>query len=152
MLIEVNAAVELALIFASARLAAPVRRESLIMKPTIHVVDDDASTRRALGRLIAALGFGVETFESAQAFLDSAKIESDDCLLVDIHMPGMNGIEMCRKLEESGRQQPTILMTAHKDAGTRMLAASVHPVAMLYKPFDEGALVKAISAALNRKY
>ncbi|SRR5579885_439707 len=119
------------------------------MKPTIHVVDDDASTRRALSRLIPALGFDVDTFESAQAFFDYAKIDSDDCLLVDIHMPGMNGIEMCRKLEESGRKLPTILMTAHKDAGTKMLAASIHPVATLYKPFDESALLNAISTALQ---
>jgi FixJ family two-component response regulator len=119
------------------------------MKPTIHVVDDDASTRRALIRLIHALGFEVDAFESAEAFLGSEHQEEKACLLVDIHMPGMSGVELCRHLAESGRRLPTILMSAHRDPNTRALAAGAHPVATLYKPFDEEALMNAIRLALG---
>ncbi len=119
------------------------------MRPTVHVVDDDASTRRALTRLILCLGFDVEAFESGADFLNRSKTDSDGCLLVDVHMPGMNGVELCLQLEALGRRLPTILMTAHKDSGTKMLSAKIKPIVTLYKPFDEEALMKAISSAMQ---
>ena len=118
------------------------------MRPTIHVVDDDAPTRRALTRLIEALGFTVESFESGEAFIASAASDSTACLLVDIHMPGMNGVELCLKLASSGRALPVILMSAHRDPHTRMLAGQANPIATLYKPFDEVELLDAISRAI----
>ena len=118
------------------------------MRPTIHVVDDDAPTRRALTRLIEALGFTVESFESGEAFIASSASDSAACLLVDIHMPGMNGVELCLKLASSGRAIPVILMSAHRDPHTRMLAGQANPIATLYKPFDEVELLDAISRAI----
>ena len=122
------------------------------MRPTIHVVDDDASTRRALTRLILSLGFEVEVFESAEAFLQGATPDADACLLVDVHMPGMNGVNLCLKLAASGSNLPTILMSAHSDPGTKMMAKGAHPVATLFKPFDEEALLSAISLALQTQH
>jgi FixJ family two-component response regulator len=120
------------------------------LNTTVHVIDDDASTRRALARLISTLGFRVSVFASAEAFLAQVTSEPDGCLLVDIHMPnGMNGVELCTKLEERGWKRPTILMTGHSDPVTRRLAAKIKPVATLLKPFDEEALLYAINLAIS---
>lgn len=116
-------------------------------QPTVYVVDDDASTRRALTRLLLASGFNAAPFESAEAFLNSAPLESDACLLVDIHMPGMNGVELCQKLAASGRHLPVILMTGHTDPRTKLLAAKTDSVVTLFKPFDEEDLLNAIYLA-----
>jgi CheY-like chemotaxis protein len=125
------------------------RNGRFAMKPTIHVIDDDASTRRALTRLILSLGFEVEVFDSAEAFLAEASPASCSCLLVDVHMPGMSGVDLCRKLAASGSTLPTILMSARADAGTKMMARSARPVTTLFKPFDEEALLSAISLAMQ---
>jgi FixJ family two-component response regulator len=117
--------------------------------PTIQVVDDDASTRRALGRLLVALGFEVSVFESAEAFLESGIRAANSCLLVDIHMPGINGIELCDRLAASGWNPPTILMSAHTDPGTAALASQAKAITMLLKPFDEEALLDAIELAME---
>ena len=126
---------------------ARVDSEKTEIRPTVYVVDDDASTRRALTRLLLASGFNTVDFESAEAFLDSASLQSDACLLIDIHMPGMSGIELCQRLTASGWKLPIILMTAHSDPRTRLLAAKTNSIMTLYKPFDEEDLLAAISLA-----
>src|SRR5208282_6865614 len=78
---------------------------------TVIVVDDDASVRRALRRQLQILGFNVLDFESAEELLASESPTGDACLLLDIYMPGMNGIELCRSLASSGRHLPTILIS-----------------------------------------
>jgi FixJ family two-component response regulator len=124
-----------------------VNTETVRARRTIYVIDDDGSTRRALTRLLSASGFTATEFESAEAFLEAGASDEDACLLVDVYMPGMNGIELCRRLAASGRKLPTILMTAHTDPRTRLLAARANPIATLYKPIDEESLLAAIAAA-----
>lgn len=116
---------------------------------TILVVDDDASILRAMHRLLSSVGYHVLTFENSEALLAADLPLGELCLLTDIHLPGANGIELSRALNDGGRRIPAILMTAHTDAHTRKLADTLGDIAMLYKPFDEDALLEAINHALS---
>jgi FixJ family two-component response regulator len=115
---------------------------------TVIVVDDDASIRGALRRQLQILGFHVLDFGSAEEFLTSEIPSGDACLLLDVYMPAMNGIELCRKLSETGQHLPTILISGRDDPQTRKLMRDAHPVASLLKPFDEKSLLRAIRKAL----
>jgi FixJ family two-component response regulator len=115
---------------------------------TVIVVDDDASIRGALRRQLQILGFNVLDFGSAEEFLTSEIPAGDSCLLLDVYMPSMNGIELCRKLTESGRCMPTILISGRDDPQTRKMMRDARPVASLLKPFDEKTLLRAIRKAL----
>jgi two-component system, chemotaxis family, CheB/CheR fusion protein len=118
---------------------------------TVIVVDDDASIRRALRRQLQILGFNVLDFQSAQEFLMSDIPTGDACLLLDVFMPGMTGIELCRNLKASGRCLPTILISGRDDLQTRKMMRDAHPVASLLKPFDEKNLLRAIRKALPNR-
>ena len=115
---------------------------------TVLVVDDDPSVLRSLNRLISASGFHVKTFGKPSELIASETPKSNACMVVDIDMPEMNGIEMCEILKRSGRGLPAILITGRTDARTRTLAAQSDAVAVLYKPFDEEPLLDAIGRAL----
>jgi FixJ family two-component response regulator len=115
------------------------------------VVDDDASIRRALRRQLQILGFNALDFQSAEEFLTSDIPTGDACLLLDVYMPGMSGIELCRSMAESGRCLPTILISGRDDPQTRKIMRDAHPVASLLKPFDEKILVRAIRKALGKR-
>jgi two-component system CheB/CheR fusion protein len=115
---------------------------------TVIVVDDDASIRGALRRQLQILGFNVLDFGSAEEFLSSEIPNGDACLLLDVYMPAMNGIELCRKLNEAGRHLPTILISGRDDSQTRKMMREAHPIASLLKPFDEKSLLQAIRKAL----
>jgi FixJ family two-component response regulator len=115
---------------------------------TVIVVDDDASVRRALRSQLQIIGFNVLDFESAQEFLSSDIPTDDACLLVDVYMPAMTGIELCRELTESGRCLPTILISGRDDPQTRKMMRAANPIASLVKPFDEKTLLRAIRKAL----
>jgi len=115
---------------------------------TIIVVDDDASIRRALRRQLQILGFSVLDFQSAEELLSSVLPTGDACLLLDVYMPGMNGIELCRSLAASGRHLPTILISGRDDPETRKMMRKANPIASLLKPFDEKNLLRAIRKAL----
>ena len=118
-------------------------------KQTVIVIDDDASTLRALDRLLRSFEYEVVPFPNAEAFL-AGEVPSDQvCLLLDVFLPGMSGIELLTRMAGSGRNIPTILMTAHDDAGTRSLLSTLGAVAVLYKPFDEDLLFEAIARALG---
>ena len=114
---------------------------------TVLVVDDDPSVLRSLGRLISAAGFQVKTFARPSELLASETPRSNACMVVDIDMPEMNGIELCEVLKGSGRGLPTILITGKTDARTRSLAAQSDAVAVLFKPFEEEPLLEAIGRA-----
>lgn len=118
-------------------------------KPVVIVVDDDLSILRALRRLIAGAGFDVRTFDRASVLLGSNLPSADACLVVDVHLPEMNGVELCAALAASGRRLPVILITAHADEATRALAQSAHPVALLIKPFARELLMNSIEIALQ---
>jgi FixJ family two-component response regulator len=115
---------------------------------TVIVVDDDSSIRRALRRQLHILGFSVLDFQTAEDFLASELPAGDACLLLDVYMPGMTGIELCRKMAASGRCVPTILISGRDDRQTREMIRKANPVASLFKPFDEDTLLLAIRKAL----
>lgn len=115
---------------------------------TVIVVDDDASIRRALRRQLQILGFDVLDFASAEEFLNSEIPDDDACLLLDVYMPAMTGIELCKKKTQSGRRLPTILISGRDDPQTRKMMRDAHPIASLLKPFDEQSLLRAIRKAL----
>jgi FixJ family two-component response regulator len=114
---------------------------------TIGVVEDDPSFLRALRRLLSGAGFSVATFASAEEFLASESAEGTACLVLDVHLGGMNGFDLQQQLAAAGRLIPTIFITAHDDSVTRERARS--GVAYLRKPFREEALVAAIRKALD---
>jgi len=119
-----------------------------ISPAAVLVVDDDPSVLRSLKRLLSASGFRVTTFGRPSELLASETPKSNACMVVDIDMPEMNGIEMCDVLKGSGRGLPAILITGRTDARTRTLAAQSDAVAVLFKPFEEEQLLDAIARAL----
>ncbi len=120
-------------------------------KPAVIVVEDDPSVLRALRRLISAAGFSVRTYDRPSTCLESELPKSEACLVVDIHLPEMNGIELCDALGASGRLLPVIFITGRIDEVTREMAISANPVAVLIKPFGRELLLNAIAVALQLK-
>jgi FixJ family two-component response regulator len=110
----------------------------------IAVVDDDASMLKGIERLLGAYGFVTRVFTSAEAFLDRNATADVDCLLVDIHLGGMSGIELRHHLTASGCKLPVIFMTAFDDEATRTQAQSAGCIAFLHKPFAADLLIGAI--------
>ena len=119
------------------------------MCPLISVVDDDDSIRESLQGLLQSIGFAVETFPSAQAFLDSECHTRADCLILDVRMPGMRGPDLQRELARRGWDMPIVFITAHGDEDVRPRVLSAGAVDCLLKPFTEEALLKAIRSALR---
>jgi FixJ family two-component response regulator len=119
-----------------------------ISSATVLVVDDDPSVLRSLKRLISASGFDVKTFGKPSELLACEIPKSNTCMVVDIDLPEMTGIEMCEVLKGSGRALPTILVTGRTDARIRSLAAQSDAVAVLFKPFEEEPLLDAIARAI----
>jgi FixJ family two-component response regulator len=118
-------------------------------RPLIAVVDDDDSVRESLGGLFRSVGFAVQVFPSAADFLKSDDLPKTACVILDVRMPGMTGLELQRRLGASHRELPVIFMTAHDDAQTRSQALNDGAVDYLIKPFSEEALLDAVHAALN---
>jgi len=132
-------------------LTGELMTELITRKPIIIIViDDDPSILRALRRLVSGAGFEVWTFDRPSALLKSDLPETGACLIVDIDLPEMNGVELCATLAGSGCKLPVILITAHTDEETRKLADDAHPVALLIKPFGRDLLVNTIETALER--
>ena len=115
----------------------------------ISIIDDGESVREALWGLVRSVGFAVSTFGSAEEFVNSDQLGSADCLILDVCMPGMSGIELQRQLVAGDYGVPVILITAHEDEGIRAQAIEVGAEAVLIKPFSEEALLNAIHAALS---
>ena len=114
----------------------------------VCIVDDDASLRRALGRLVRSFGFEVELFASGRECLDGSAIERSACLILDVSMPGMDGFEVLALLQASGRNVPTVLISAYDDKNYLDMARSAGAVAYLRKPCDEKLLLGAINQSL----
>ena len=122
------------------------------MMPMIAVVDDDVSVRESLDSLLRSAGLRVRVFASAEEFLNSAHLRKTDCLISDIRMPGMSGIELHRHLVASGRHVPVVFITAHGlDEQARAEALSNGAVAYLIKPLDEDELLEAVHTSLSWK-
>jgi FixJ family two-component response regulator len=120
------------------------------MTPLISVVDDDVSVRKSLDRLLRSAGLEVKVFASADDFLNSSHARNSDCLILDVRLPGMSGIELHHYLRARERNVPVIFITAHgSDDGAKSAAASNWTVAYLIKPFSGDELLDAINAALK---
>jgi FixJ family two-component response regulator len=116
--------------------------------PLISVVDDDESVREAIESLLKSVGMRVAVLASAEEFLSSPHLEVTDCLILDVRMPGMNGLELQRQLSAANSRIPVIFITAHGDEEARAQALAAGAVAFLHKPFSEEALLSAIEIAL----
>jgi FixJ family two-component response regulator len=116
----------------------------------IAIVDDEESLQRALQDLIESVGLSTLCFGSAEQFLDSEARHKAACLIADIRMPGMSGLELQAKLKAEGCRIPTIFMTAHGDAEMRTLAMGDGAVEFLTKPFDDALLLEVVHAVLER--
>lgn len=114
---------------------------------TVLVVDDDASVCKAMRRLLLSHGFKVLTFESAEDLLQSNQVRGHVCLLLDIRLPGLSGLELHAKLAASGVNCPVIFMTAHDDAQWHEKSEEAGAVALLRKPFGEQSLLSALARA-----
>src|SRR3989454_12421010 len=118
-------------------------------RQVISVVDDDESLRRSLGNLLRSVGFGVETFASAGEFLGSAQRENTGCLVLDLRMAGMSGLDLLRHLAVADSRIPVVILTAHGDEETRRRSLQAGAVAFLDKPFHSAALLDAVRAAFR---
>jgi FixJ family two-component response regulator len=115
----------------------------------IGVVDDDESVRDALSSLVRAAGYRCALFPSAEAFLDSGQLDKTDCALLDVRMPGMNGLELQARLRQMGSSIPVIFITAHIDDQLRDRALRDGASAFFGKPFNDEALLSSIRTALD---
>jgi FixJ family two-component response regulator len=117
--------------------------------PLIAIVDDDDALRHSLDNLIRSVGFRAQGFSSAEAFLGSNQAHETACLILDVRMPGMNGLELQRQMVAASWQIPIIFITSHADDDARARALEAGAVAFLYKPCREEDLLHAIDAALK---
>jgi FixJ family two-component response regulator len=118
--------------------------------PLIAVVDDDDALRNSLDDLLQSVGFRVQGFASAEAFLQAQPAPETACLLLDVRLPGMNGLELQRQLGVMHRRIPIIFVTAYADDGVRAHALAAGAIAALSKPCREADLLHAIDAALTQ--
>ena len=122
------------------------------MAPLVAVVDDDISVRESLESLIRSAGMEARVFASAEEFLDPPHPHKPDCLILDVRLPGMSGVELHRHLVSRSYQVPVVFITAHaSDDQARLQAASEWTVAYLTKPFGEEELLDAVDSALKWK-
>jgi FixJ family two-component response regulator len=120
-------------------------------KPMISIVDDDPSFREGTKDLIEAMGLVAETFQRADDFLKSNALDSTSCVIADVRMPGMTGLELYNRLVGSGKIIPTILITAFPNSKDRGRALQAGVVCYLSKPFNQSELPACIQLALGRK-
>jgi FixJ family two-component response regulator len=118
----------------------------------VYVVDDDASVRRSLARLVLAAGYSVTTFASGREFLDIDPQSGSGCVVLDIQMEGMSGLEVQERLVDRGVRMPIIFITAHDNVATRRHAERFGAVAYLQKPFEYHVMLDAIHRALDSEY
>ena len=117
---------------------------------TVYLIDDDASVRRGLGRLLKSAGYDVVMCDTPEAYLAMESRRKPSCLLLDIRMPGMTGLELQRALRAQGRDPAIVLLSGHADEATAERAISDGAVAVLSKPVDFNTLVEAIERGLAK--
>jgi FixJ family two-component response regulator len=116
----------------------------------ISIVDDDESVRESLPDLLTEFGFKVQAFSSAEAFLASRWLNSTDCLVLDVAMPGMTGLELQRELIRRRKRIPLVFITAHVNEAVRRRVIAQGAVACLFKPFSPADLIDALNEALQK--
>jgi FixJ family two-component response regulator len=117
--------------------------------PVISIIDDDKSVRNATNRLVRSLGFIAYTFASSDEFLRSPHVNHTTCLIVDVRMPNMTGLELQSVLRGKGLTTPMIFITAFPEAGDRARALEAGAIDFLTKPFDGKTMIRSLSAALK---
>jgi FixJ family two-component response regulator len=120
------------------------------VRPTVFVVDDDASMREALKNLFRSVGLDVETFGSAQEFLSSRCSNAQGCLVLDVRLPGFSGLDLQRQLADANIQIPIVFITGHGDIQMSVRAMKAGAVEFLTKPFRDQDLLDAVQQALDR--
>lgn len=131
-------------------MSLPNEEANLSKVPVIAIVDDDDSFRRATTSFVRSLGYGTTAFDSAEAFLKSDKVSDTDCLITDVQMPGMTGIELQGKLIAQGHSLPIIFITAFPEMKARAEALAAGAVGFLAKPFNDQNLITCLNQALAR--
>jgi FixJ family two-component response regulator len=121
----------------------------LLKGSLISIVEDDQFVRESMKRLMRSLGYAVEAFPSAVDFLASSRIGETACLIADVHMPAMTGVELYRRLIDTGYEIPTILVTAYPDEAVRAGALKDGIICYLRKPLDEDHLIRCLRSALD---
>ena len=116
----------------------------------VYVVDDDPSIRKSMRRLIGSIGYGVETFERADDFLDLEYTNDASCLVLDMQMPGLSGLELQDRLREIRETMPIIFVTGHASVASTVHAMKAGAVELLEKPFDDKALIDAIHSSIEK--
>jgi FixJ family two-component response regulator len=122
---------------------------AMLNRALISIVDDDQPFRESMRKLVTLLGYTVEAFPSAADFLASRLLPETACLVADVHMPGMTGVELHKHLVKVGRRIPTILVTAYPDESTRSRAMKDGVVCYLSKPVDDEHLERCLRSALE---
>ena len=116
----------------------------------VYVVDDDESVRRSLSRLLRSAGLNVETFPSAQAFLSRELSDRTACLVLDVRLPGLSGLDLQAALKQAGRAMPIVFISGSSDVPVSVQAMKEGAIDFLQKPFDDDQLLSAIAGALAR--
>jgi FixJ family two-component response regulator len=121
-----------------------------VQEPIVYVVDDDESVRNSLRRLLQSVGLAVEVFPNAQAFLDRARSDAPACLVLDVQLPGLSGLDLQTELADTKMPLPIVFLTGHGDIPMSVKAMKAGAVEFLTKPFHQSDLVDAIRNALER--
>jgi FixJ family two-component response regulator len=116
----------------------------------IAIVDDDVCAREATAGVIRSLGYALATYASAEDFLGSDHVNGTSCLITDLHLPGLSGLELYQRLLSDGFAMPTIIVTGHPDETTRAQALAAGAVAFLSKPFGKKTIDDCVKAAFTR--
>jgi FixJ family two-component response regulator len=116
----------------------------------VHVIDDDASWRKSVARLLSAAGYKTVLYESAQGFLDAPSVDAVGCILLDVRMPGISGLELQQRLVDSRRELPIVFLSGHGDIPMTVSAMKAGAENFLTKPVDHEVLLRAVAGALAR--
>ena len=116
----------------------------------VHVVDDDASWRKSVARLLEAVGYRVQQYESAEQFLETADVETPGCILLDLRMPGLSGLQLQQRLAEMRRVLPIVFLSGHGDIPSSVLAMKAGAQDFLTKPVATDVLLGAVEQAIAR--
>jgi FixJ family two-component response regulator len=124
----------------------------IVAAATVHVVDDDASWRKSVARLLSAAGYTVALYESATQFLDTSNVEAPGCILLDVRMPGLTGLQLQQRLAEMRRALPIVFLSGHGDIPTSVQAIKAGAEEFLTKPVDTDVLLRAVKQAIARNH
>jgi FixJ family two-component response regulator len=123
---------------------------TLAKSPTVFVIDDDANVRASIEGLLKAAGLRSELFETAEGFLSATRLDAPSCLILDVDLPGINGLDFQQQLNNAGLRIPIVFITGHGDIPMTVKAMKSGAVEFLTKPFDDQQLLSAIQQALAR--